>query len=64
MKASIRIAQAAHRWNAALRRAIGGEAGVIIVDRLGRIGYAHNAEMMEFAIFTPAEGIRHHRLAN
>ena len=47
-----------------LRRATGGEAGVIIVDRLGRIGYAHNAEMMEIAIFTPASGIRHHRLVN
>jgi beta-aspartyl-peptidase (threonine type) len=40
----------------------GGEAGVIVVDSRGRIGYAHNAEAMDIAVFTPAEGIRHYSL--
>jgi L-asparaginase / beta-aspartyl-peptidase len=40
----------------------GGEAGVIVVDKRGRVGYAHNAQAMDVATFTPAEGIRHHAL--
>jgi len=40
----------------------GGEAGVIVVDKRGRVGYAHNAQAMDIATFTPAEGIRHHTL--
>jgi beta-aspartyl-peptidase (threonine type) len=39
------------------------EAGIIIVDRKGRIGYAHNAETMEVGIFDPAGAIRHERAA-
>jgi beta-aspartyl-peptidase (threonine type) len=40
----------------------GGEAGIIVVDRRGRIGYAHNAQAMDIATFTPAEGLRHYHL--
>ena len=39
------------------------EAGVILVDRRGRIGYAHNAETMEVGIFHSSRGIRHQRVA-
>ncbi len=37
----------------------GSEAGIIVVDRKGRIGYAHNAETMEVAIFQLPGGLRH-----
>jgi L-asparaginase / beta-aspartyl-peptidase len=40
----------------------GGEAGVIVVDRHGRVGYAHNAQAMDVATFTPAAGVEHHAL--
>jgi L-asparaginase / beta-aspartyl-peptidase len=39
---------------------IGGEAGLIVVDKQGRVGYAHNAQAMDVATFTPEQGIRHH----
>jgi len=45
-----------------LEVAAGGEAGIIVVDRRGRIGYAHNAQAMDIATFTPAEGLRHFHL--
>jgi len=45
-----------------LQRVSGAEAGIIMVDRRGRVGYAHNAQAMEIAFFTPATGIKHHRL--
>ena len=32
------------------------EAGIILVDRRGRIGYAHNAETMEVGIFQSTRG--------
>ena len=35
------------------------EAGIIMVDRRGRIGYAHNAETMEIAIFDARGAMRH-----
>jgi len=35
------------------------EAGIIIVDCKGRIGYAHNADTMEVAIFDSRGAIRH-----
>ncbi len=35
------------------------EAGIILVDRTGRIGYAHNADTMEVGIFHSTSGIRH-----
>jgi L-asparaginase / beta-aspartyl-peptidase len=54
--------------NAVARRAIaeliggaGAEAGIVIVDRKGRIGFAHNAQTMQIAMFDPALGIRHLR---
>jgi beta-aspartyl-peptidase (threonine type) len=34
----------------------GGQAGVILVDRAGRLGYAHNAEVMDIASFDPTDG--------
>jgi len=39
--------------------ATGAEAGVILIDRRGRIGYAHNAASMQVARYDPAGGIRH-----
>ena len=35
------------------------EAGIIIVDRRGRIGHAHNADTMEVAIFDSTGRLRH-----
>jgi len=45
-----------------MEQTAGGEAGVIVVDKRGRIGFAHNAQAMDVASFTVAEGIRHHNL--
>jgi L-asparaginase / beta-aspartyl-peptidase len=39
--------------------ATGAEAGIIIVDRRGRIGYAHNAASMQVARYDVAGGMRH-----
>jgi L-asparaginase / beta-aspartyl-peptidase len=39
--------------------ATGAEAGIIVVDRRGRIGYAHNAASMQVARYDPVEGLRH-----
>jgi beta-aspartyl-peptidase (threonine type) len=39
--------------------ATGAEAGIIVVDRRGRIGYAHNAASMQVASFDPIQGLRH-----
>lgn len=44
---------------ARLFEATGGEAGVIMVDRAGRFGHAHNAAAMEIATFHPEDGIHH-----
>ena len=49
-------ARAANAAIRTLERATGGEAGVIVVDQRGRLGYAHNAQAMDIATFTPAEG--------
>jgi isoaspartyl peptidase/L-asparaginase-like protein (Ntn-hydrolase superfamily) len=35
------------------------EAGIIMVDHRGRIGYAHNAETMEVAILDSRGAMRH-----
>jgi L-asparaginase / beta-aspartyl-peptidase len=43
-----------------MERSVGGEAGIIVVDKRGRLGFAHNAQAMDVATYTPAEGIRHH----
>lgn len=45
-----------------LERTTAGEAGVILVDKRGRLGYAHNAQAMDIAVFTPAEGLKFHAL--
>jgi isoaspartyl peptidase/L-asparaginase-like protein (Ntn-hydrolase superfamily) len=39
--------------------ATGGEAGLVMVDAKGRFGYAHNAQAMEVALFSPPGAIRH-----
>jgi len=39
--------------------ATGAKAGVILVDRNGRIGYAHNAASMQVARYDRAGGLRH-----
>lgn len=44
---------------ASLARETGGQAGVILVDRNGRVGYAHNTRMMDIAMFSPTGGIHH-----
>jgi beta-aspartyl-peptidase (threonine type) len=43
--------------------ATGAEAGIILVDRRGRIGYAHNAASMQVARYDPAGGLKHLWLA-
>jgi L-asparaginase / beta-aspartyl-peptidase len=50
--ARIVIAELARRTNC--------EAGIIVVDRRGRMGFAHNAGAMEVASFDPAHGLRHY----
>src|SRR5271169_3291821 len=39
--------------------ATGAEAGIILVDRRGRIGYAHNAASMQVAKYDPVGGLYH-----
>jgi beta-aspartyl-peptidase (threonine type) len=39
--------------------ATGAEAGVILIDRRGRIGYAHNAASMQVARYDPTRGVQH-----
>ncbi|MBF6567453.1 MAG: isoaspartyl peptidase/L-asparaginase [Candidatus Binataceae bacterium] len=43
-----------------LGRTTGSEAGIILVDHRGRVGFAHNAGAMEVASFDPERGQRHH----
>ena len=43
--------------------ATGAEAGLILIDRRGRIGYAHNAASMQVARYDPAGGVQHLWLA-
>jgi len=52
--------QAARNAIAGISQTAGAEAGIILVDRRGRIGYAHNAAM-EVATFDPAHGLCHLR---
>lgn len=42
-----------------LYAATGGEAGLVMVDSTGRIGYAHNAQAMQIAVFAPPGDIHH-----
>jgi beta-aspartyl-peptidase (threonine type) len=46
----------AARAIAGLAMLTAGQAGVILVDRRGRFGYAHNAEAMDVATFDGAGG--------
>ena len=39
--------------------ATGAEAGIILIDGRGRIGYAHNTASMQVARYDPAGGLRH-----
>jgi L-asparaginase / beta-aspartyl-peptidase len=50
---------AAERAIALLNEATRAQAGIIIVNAKGEIGYAHSAEVMEVAWFHPVNGIRH-----
>jgi L-asparaginase / beta-aspartyl-peptidase len=43
-----------------MARDTGGEAGIIMVDKRGRVGYAHNAQAMDVAIYTPGAGVKHY----
>ena len=56
--------------DSAARRAIashiartGAEAGVVVVDHCGRVGYAHNAATMQVAAYDSIRGLRHQWLA-
>jgi L-asparaginase / beta-aspartyl-peptidase len=54
-----RAQAAAERAIAMVADATAGQAGVIVVDSAGGFGCAHNAEVMEIALFHPPEGLRH-----
>jgi isoaspartyl peptidase/L-asparaginase-like protein (Ntn-hydrolase superfamily) len=43
--------------------ATGAEAGIILIDVRGRIGYAHNSASMQVARYDRAGGLRHLWLA-
>ncbi len=47
---------------ARLSKIEGAEAGIIVLDRQGRFGYACDAEHMEVALFDPIHGVRGLRL--
>jgi beta-aspartyl-peptidase (threonine type) len=50
---------AAERAIAMLADATSAHAGVIVVNARGELGYAHNAEVMEVAMFDSVDGFRH-----
>jgi beta-aspartyl-peptidase (threonine type) len=50
---------AAARAIGALRDATAAEAGLIVIDRRGRIGFAHNTAAMEVAMFDATSSITH-----
>ncbi len=54
-----RAQAATERAIAILAEATDAQAGLILVDSAGGLGYAHNAEVMEMALFHPIEGLRH-----
>jgi beta-aspartyl-peptidase (threonine type) len=53
---------AAERAIAIVAAATAAQAGVIVVDSVGGLGYAHNAEVMEMALFHPIDGFTHRAL--
>jgi beta-aspartyl-peptidase (threonine type) len=40
---------------------LGAQGGIIMVDRRGRIGFAHNAESMQVGAYQSGAGLRHHQ---
>jgi L-asparaginase / beta-aspartyl-peptidase len=50
-KASVRAIESLSAFSA--------QGGIIIVDRRGRVGYAHNAEQMDVATFEASRGVRY-----
>ncbi len=46
----------AERAIAELAALTGGQAGVVVIDRRGRLGYAHNAQVMDVAMFDAIGG--------
>jgi beta-aspartyl-peptidase (threonine type) len=54
-----RAQAAAERAIAIVAEATAAQAGVIVVDSAGGLGYAHNAEVMEIALFHSIDGFRH-----
>jgi beta-aspartyl-peptidase (threonine type) len=50
---------AAQRVIAALRDATAAEAGLIMIDRRGRVGFAHNTAAMEIAMLDATGSLRH-----
>jgi L-asparaginase / beta-aspartyl-peptidase len=51
---------AASRLIASALSPLGAQGGIIIVDRRGRIGFAHNAESMQVGAYQSGAGLRHH----
>ncbi len=52
-------ATAAARAIAAISRIPNADAGIVVIDRKGKFGSAHNAEAMEIATFDPERGVRY-----
>lgn len=57
--ARLRAQAAAERAIAMVAEATTAHAGVIVVDSRGGLGFAHNAEAMEMALFHPVDGFLH-----
>lgn len=57
--ARLRAQAAAERAIAMVADATAAHAGVIVIDSRGGLGYAHNAEVMEMALFHPIDGFLH-----
>ncbi len=53
--------EAASRMVAGALSPLGAQGGIIMVDRRGRIGFAHNAESMQVGAYQPGAGLRHHQ---
>jgi len=57
---SVSARAAAARAIAAIGR-VPADAGIIVIDRQGNLGYAHNADMGD-AMFDPERGLRYERV--
>ena len=49
----------AERAIAELAALTGGQAGIVVIDRRGRLGFAHNAEVMDVGMFDAAGGFEY-----